>query len=64
MSSTEIFNAINSAFSNLANLNEQLYDFWISELYDEEGDLIADLWNEDTVKQMEHDVMMQMSISL
>lgn len=63
MTSTEIFNAINTAFSNLANLNEQLYDFWISELYDEEGDF-TDLWNEETVKQMEHDVMMQMSISL
>jgi hypothetical protein len=59
MNSTEINDAINAAFGNLADLNEQLYDFWISELYDEEGDLVDEMWTEETVYEMEKDVMMQ-----
>jgi hypothetical protein len=59
MNSTEIDNAINAAFSNLSNLNEQLYDYWISELYDEEGDMLDEMWSEETVREMERDVLMQ-----
>jgi hypothetical protein len=59
MNATEIDNAINTAFGNLADLNEMLYDFWISELYDEEGDLVDEMWTEETVLEMEKDVMMQ-----
>jgi hypothetical protein len=59
MNATEIDNAINAAFGNLADLNEMLYDYWISELYDEEGDLVDEMWTEETVKEMEKDVMMQ-----
>jgi hypothetical protein len=59
MNATEIDNAINAAFGNLADLNEMLYDYWISELYDEEGDMVDAMWTEETVKEMEKDVMMQ-----
>jgi hypothetical protein len=59
MNTTEIHNAINAAFGNLADLNEMLYDFWISELYDEEGDIVDAMWTEETVSEMEKDVMMQ-----
>jgi hypothetical protein len=59
MNTTEINDAINAAFGNLADLNEMLYDFWISELYDEEGDMVDGMWTEETVKEMEKDVMMQ-----
>ncbi len=59
MNSTEIDNAINAAFSNLSNLNEQLYDYWISELYDEEGDMLDEMWSEETVREMERDVLLQ-----
>ena len=34
-----------------------IYDYWISELYDEEGDVIWEMWNEETVKLMEKDVL-------
>ena len=34
-----------------------IYDYWISELYDEEGDVIWEMWNEETVKLMENDVL-------
>jgi hypothetical protein len=59
MNATEIDNAINAAFGNLADLNEMLYDYWISELYDEEGDMVDAMWTEETVLEMEKDVMMQ-----
>jgi hypothetical protein len=59
MNTTEINDAISAAFSNLADLNQQLYDFWICELYDDEGDLVEEMWTEETVMEMEKDVMMQ-----
>ncbi len=48
------------SFNNLSNLNQQLYDFWISELYNEEGDLVQEMWSEETAREMEKDVMMQL----
>jgi hypothetical protein len=59
MNQTQINNAISAAFENLSNLNEQLYDYWISELYDAEGDMIGEMWSEETVNEMEKDVMQQ-----
>jgi hypothetical protein len=59
MNTAAIHNAISEAFSNLSNLNEQLYDYWIAELYDEEGDLVEGMWTEETVREMEKDVMFQ-----
>jgi len=34
-----------------------IYDYWISELYDEEGNVVWEMWNEETVKLMEEDVL-------
>jgi hypothetical protein len=59
MNTAAIHNAISEAFSNLSDLNEQLYDYWIAELYDEEGDLVEGMWTEETVREMEKDVMFQ-----
>jgi hypothetical protein len=59
MTQMQINDAISNAFANLADLNASLYDYWLSELYDEEGDFIADAWNEDNLNLMETDVMMQ-----
>jgi hypothetical protein len=56
------FDAISRAFANLAESNQMLYDYWISELYDENDDLIIEKWNDETLKKMEDDVMQQMSI--
>jgi hypothetical protein len=57
MTKTQITDAISAAFVNLSELSEQIYDYWISELYDDEGDLIAENWNEKTLRLMEDDVM-------
>lgn len=54
---SEITHSISSAFENLSHLNQMVYDYWVSELYDDEGNMIVDMWNEDTLKQMETDVM-------
>ena len=60
MTQTEITSAIKVAFANLAELNEQVYDYWIAELYDvtdDFGSMIAERWNEKTLSEMEKDVM-------
>lgn len=49
--------AISNAFSNLAEVAPQVYDYWISELYTVDGDIIADEWNESNLNLMEKDVM-------
>ena len=50
------FAAISQAFINLGDLSAQVYDYWISELYTEDGDLDWGKWNEDTLRLMELDV--------
>lgn len=57
MTQTEICDAISAAFNNLSHLNEQVYDYWISELYTDDGELIVEMWNENTLNEMEKDVM-------
>jgi hypothetical protein len=57
MNQTQITDAIAAAFANLSELSAQVYDYWISELYSEDGDMIAENWNEKTLKLMEDDVM-------
>jgi hypothetical protein len=59
MSQPEIDDAIARAFANLAETNEMIYDYWISELYDEDGDLVDEQWNTKNLKLMEDDVMNQ-----
>lgn len=49
--------AISNAFSNLADLAPQVYDYWITELYTEDGDMITEEWNESNLNLMEKDVM-------
>ena len=59
MSTAELHDAISLAFYNLAQVNQMLYDYWLFELYDEEGDIISEQWNERNLKLMEDDVMNQ-----
>jgi hypothetical protein len=59
MLQAELNDAISIAFYNLANSNEMLYDYWLTELYDEEGDIISEQWNDRNLKLMEDDVMNQ-----
>ena len=57
MTQTQIVDAISIAFYNLSELSGQVYDYWLMKLYDEEGDMIAEEWNTQTLKWMEDDVM-------
>jgi hypothetical protein len=59
MNQAELNDAISIAFYNLANSNQMLYDYWLTELYDEEGDIISEQWNDCNLKLMEDDVMNQ-----
>jgi hypothetical protein len=57
MNKSEITDAISAAFGNLADLSAQVYDYWISELYDLDDNMIEDNWNVQNLKLMEDDVM-------
>jgi len=57
MNQQQINEAISSAFSNLAELSSQVYDYWISELYID-YEMLDEMWNEDTLHLMEQDVLM------
>ncbi len=57
MTQVEINGAISQAFANLSILNEQIYDYWVSELYTLDGDFVEGKWNEETLYEMETDVM-------
>lgn len=58
MEKSQINQAIGDAFSNLAELNTKVYDYWIGELYANDGSLNNEKWNEQTLHEMEKDVMM------
>ena len=51
-----VFNGISQAFIDLGDLSAQVYDYWISELYAEDGDLDWSKWNEESLRLMELDV--------
>jgi len=57
MTQTDINNAISQAFLNLSELNQMVYDYWVSELYTVDGNFVEAEWNEKTLSQMEDDVM-------
>ena len=59
MTRPELYDAISIAFYNLAQVNQMIYDYWLMELYDEEGEIIAEQWTEENLKLMEKDVMNQ-----
>lgn len=54
---TEMNNAIAQGLDNLNNLNQQLFDFWYSELFDENDDPIMEKWTDQTLNEIEKDVM-------
>ena len=60
--SAEVGDAISLAFYNLSQHNQMLYDYWLSELYDENGEMILEAWNESNLKLMEDDVMNEVNL--
>ena len=59
MTQPELYDAISIAFYNLAQVNQMLYDYWLMELYDFTGEIIAEQWTEENLNLMEKDVMNQ-----
>jgi hypothetical protein len=57
MNQVQINTAISDAFSNLAEVNVDLYDYYVNRLYTVDGDFVKEEWNEKTLQQMEEDVM-------
>jgi hypothetical protein len=57
MQQIEINTAISDAFSNLAEVNVDLYDYYVNRLYTVDGDFVKEEWNEKTLQEMEDDVM-------
>ena len=54
---TEMNNAIAQGLDQLNNLNQQVFDFWYSELFDENDDPIMEMWTDKTLNEIEKDVM-------
>lgn len=59
MTQTQLYDAISNALYNLSQVNEMIYGYWLTELYDENDKMITSQWTEDTLKMMENDVMNQ-----
>ena len=57
MTQIEINTSISEAFSNLAEVNVDLYDYYVLRLYTVDGDFVKEEWNEKTLSEMEEDVM-------
>jgi hypothetical protein len=48
---------IDAAFNHLSQLNAMIYDYWINQLYDDDGDIVWQMWNPTTLKLMQTDVL-------
>jgi hypothetical protein len=54
---TDWHDSIGAAFHNLSELSSMVYDYWLSVLYTDDGDIAWEEWNEDNLKLMETDIM-------
>jgi len=60
MNQDQMNRCIEQALDNLSFLNEMLFNFWLSELYEDDDEtMIVSMWNEQTLADIEKDVMMQ-----
>jgi len=59
MNKSELTAAIYQGLENLIESNQMIHDYWVSELFTEEGDVINNAWNVDTLALIEKDVMYQ-----
>jgi hypothetical protein len=56
MTQTELNFAIENALTNLYDLNQQLFDYWYSELYNVDDSVIEESWTAQNLKLIESDV--------
>jgi len=50
-------NAIAQGLNELINLNQQVFDYWYSELFDENDNPVMEKWTDQTLNEIEKDVM-------
>ena len=59
MNKSELTAAIYQGLESLIDTNAMVHDYWVSELFTVEGDVINEAWNADTLALIEKDVMYQ-----
>jgi hypothetical protein len=57
MTKAELYTSISNVFYYLSTINDSLYDYWVDKLYTIDQDFNHSMWTEDTLYQMECDVM-------
>jgi hypothetical protein len=63
MTQTELNSAIEAGLNNLFDLNVRLFEYWYSELYTYDDNVIDEAWNEQNLKLIENDVMNESLLS-
>ena len=61
MLQSQINKAIVKALKNMQELNESLYEYWVSVFYLQDGEKNLSEWDEDRLEQIEEDVFYQSS---
>ena len=56
MDSAQLLRSIEQQLDNLQSLNQMQFDYWLSELCDENDELIPEKCNEQVLSQLEKDV--------
>ena len=56
MTQTQLIRSIEQQLENLMSLNEMVLDSWMSELCDDDGELIPEKCTEEVLSQLEKDV--------
>ena len=46
----------------LLETNQMLHDYWVNELWEEDGEVIDSMWNENTLKELQNDVVSQQQL--
>lgn len=60
MNQEQLNRCIEQALDNLSHYNEMLFNYWCSELYEDDDETIIEpRWNQETLAIIEKDVMMQ-----
>ena len=59
MNKSELTAEIYQNLESLIYSNQMIHDYWVSELFTEEGDVIHEAWNFDNLRLIENDAMYQ-----
>ena len=56
MNQEQLINSIEQQLDNLQSINQMSFDYWLSELCDENDELIVEKCNEQVLSQLEQEV--------